>query len=839
MPVRFKGLSEYGKNFKWRTSSDSSQHRIQMSRWAGLRSDELGITKEPNFPSKRRVPYYNPQVSKSLQWKENVEYAPECLNLGRGIEKDCLVEEKIHTPDAPRLQRKSRSQSAVSRMQSADGRLAVPRMQSADGRLVVPRMQPADGRSAILQIQSTNGHLAAPRLQSTDGHSAVPQIQSTDGHSAVPRMQMADGRPVVSKTQSADGHSAVPRMQIANGRSANSKMQSADGHAAETKVKNSETEDSNIMPAPSKSSPQKETNGFHRVLQKKAGLNKAPSHHPLKLSEYRRQYERKNTTQNTPLLAAEQVIHNKNQSVPPFKLNKVVTETEYNSQYKGSPPVKGPKLRKDWEEKHLMNYDQDHHSHKRKEKKKAIFEVDSGTAKVDSSESGQKEKIKRESIKEKILQHLNNPSRCYRKAKTEYSANFSSPSEYKYKDGAWERAQQEVHDQDPPLSVGSMWVAEVKERRERAEYYRRRAQGTHFSREHLNQILSTSNKLWDVSSTSSSAEDMSNNLKALDLAGLQTSLKKEKIPQSQKKVKTASNTDLGVLESPTIPVRRKLVWDENDDIEPTEDIVPLRVEDEPEEAADTEEIDQAEHNKEEDYIKSNKERRMQRPCSMKISPPEDQSECTSMSSEVEGRLPTPKLKTHGQVQRTHHDLTTPATGGALLVSPTNHHHAPEHKHKSSTKQDCYPSNSVSKYFIERRKKKDEMPSLQSPPVAGLMTVDPLPLREDPWLSSPVSNKPSPATISYPVSRPVEKPSVPVSQQWSSSCRIHGSLRDPEFQHNGNFNSPGFYNAALNDDNSMEDDRLSQISARSAASSSLASQVLERAQRRKEYFWGKK
>ncbi|XP_075065594.1 nuclear protein MDM1 isoform X4 [Mixophyes fleayi] len=741
-----KGLSEYGKNFKWRTSSDSSQHRIQMSRWAGLRSDELGITKEPNFPSKRRVPYYNPQVSKSLQWKENVEYAPECLNLGRGIEKDCLVEEKIHTPDAPRLQRKSRSQSAVSRMQSADGRLAVPRMQSADGRLVVPRMQPADGRSAILQIQSTNGHLAAPRLQSTDGHSAVPQIQSTDGHSAVPRMQMADGRPVVSKTQSADGHSAVPRMQIANGRSANSKMQSADGHAAETKVKNSETEDSNIMPAPSKSSPQKETNGFHRVLQKKAGLNKAPSHHPLKLSEYRRQYERKNTTQNTPLLAAEQVIHNKNQSVPPFKLNKVVTETEYNSQYKGSPPVKGPKLRKDWEEKHLMNYDQDHHSHKRKEKKKAIFEVDSGTAKVDSSESGQKEKIKRESIKEKILQHLNNPSRCYRKAKTEYSANFSSPSEYKYKDGAWERAQQEVHDQDPPLSVGSMWVAEVKERRERAEYYRRRAQGTHFSREHLNQILSTSNKLWDVSSTSSSAEDMSNNLKALDLAG---------------------------------------------------------------------------------------------PCSMKISPPEDQSECTSMSSEVEGRLPTPKLKTHGQVQRTHHDLTTPATGGALLVSPTNHHHAPEHKHKSSTKQDCYPSNSVSKYFIERRKKKDEMPSLQSPPVAGLMTVDPLPLREDPWLSSPVSNKPSPATISYPVSRPVEKPSVPVSQQWSSSCRIHGSLRDPEFQHNGNFNSPGFYNAALNDDNSMEDDRLSQISARSAASSSLASQVLERAQRRKEYFWGKK
>lgn len=36
----------------------------------------------------------------------------------------------------------------------------------------------------------------------------------------------------------------------------------------------------------------------------------------------------------------------------------------------------------------------------------------------------------------------------------------------------------------------------------------------------------------------------------------------------------------------------------------------------------------------------------------------------------------------------------------------------------------------------------------------------------------------------------------------------------------------------------DDDRLSQLSARSAASSSFASQVLERAQRRKENFWGK-
>ncbi|XP_063783584.1 nuclear protein MDM1 isoform X3 [Pseudophryne corroboree] len=799
MPVRFKGLSEYGKNFKWKTSSDFSHHRNEMSRWAGLRSDELGITKEPSFPSKRRVPYYNPQVSKSLQWKKNDDYAEECLDLGFGTEEDYLVKEKIQTPDAPRLPRKSRSQSAVPRMRSADGHTAVPRMQSADG------------------------HTAVPRMQSADGHTAVPRMQSADGHTAVPRMQ------------SADGHTAVPRMQSADGPSAVTRMQSDDGHSAMVKVKNNETEDDNTVPAPSKSSPQKESNGFHRVLQKKAGLIKAPSHHPLKMSEYRRQFERKSPAKNSPLLAAEQVIHNKNQSVPPFKLNQIRTETEYNSQYKGSPPVKGPKLRKDWEDKHLMEYDQEHHPPKRKDKKKKMDEVDSGISKVYSSEIEQKEKVQREIIKKKVLQHFNNQSRCYRKAKTEYSANFSSPTEYNYKDGAWVRAKEEAHDQDPPLSVGSMWVAEVKERREKAEYYRRRAQGTHFSREHLNQILSTNNRFWDVSSTSSSAEDMSRNIKALDLAGLQTSSRDEKIHQTPKKMKTGPDADLGVLNPPATPVRRKLVWDEYDDPGQTEEIVPLRIEDEPEEAEDTEEIDQAEHNAEEEHTKNNNETRMQRPCDMKLNPTEDQSECTSMSSAAEGRLPTPKLKTHGLAQRTHHDLTTPATGGALLVSPTNRHHTSEHKHKGSTKKD---SNYVSKYVIERKMKKDEEPSVESPPVAGLMTVDPLPLRVDPWPKSLISDRSTPATIFYPVSRPVEKPSVPVSQQWSTR-RIHGSLRDPEFQHNGNFNSPCYYNGDFNDNSSIEDDRLSQISARSAASSSLASQVLECAQRRKEYFWGKK
>lgn len=61
-------------------------------------------------------------------------------------------------------------------------------------------------------------------------------------------------------------------------------------------------------------------------------------------------------------------------------------------------------------------------------------------------------------------------------------------------------------------------MSQVKELREKAEAYKRRARGTHFSRDHLTQILSEQNKLWDVSSTSESEESVSESVKALDLA---------------------------------------------------------------------------------------------------------------------------------------------------------------------------------------------------------------------------------------------------------------------------------------------------------------------------------
>lgn len=83
-------------------------------------------------------------------------------------------------------------------------------------------------------------------------------------------------------------------------------------------------------------------------------------------------------------------------------------------------------------------------------------------------------------------------------------------------------------------------------------------------------------------------------------------------------------------------------------------------------------------------------------------------------------------------------------------------------------------------------------SLSPPLAAGLKTFDPLPVRKDQRPSLPSSDAKTPSstelsdqTVSDPVSKSAKDPA---SSYWSPSCRIQGTLRDPEFQHNGWFAS---------------------------------------------------
>ncbi|XP_036988968.2 nuclear protein MDM1 isoform X2 [Artibeus jamaicensis] len=722
MPARFKGLSEYQRNFLWKKSylSESCNSSVgQRYPWAGLRSDQLGITKEPSFISKRRVPYHDPQISKSLEWN------------GALSENDVLVSPQPEAPETPESQQAEHKEDINQERVLALGASRVPkgtRSHSAESK--------AEGASDIVE---NNKDVIANH---------VPAKENVEGE-----------------------------------------------HSTKLLSENID-------------------NKLDRFLQKKAGLTVVPSHSVLRNSEYQRQFVWKTPKETAPVFAANQVFHNKSKFVPQFKGNSIIHETEYKRNFKGLSPVKEPKLRNDLKENEHL-------------------EIVSPEKECNKTDDSLKLEVEMESKDLNQPKKKLTPWRHQRlgKVNSEYRAKYLSPAQYLYKAGAWTRVKENIPSQG---SLNAMWYAEVKELREKAEFYRKRVQGTHFSRDHLNQILSDKNCFWDVSSTTSSEGTISSNIRALDLAGDPTSHKnlqkypstklEEKRPILEEQPQKNTTEKLGVSDAPTVPVRRRLAWDAEDT---NEDIQKQpREEEEEEERERDKQVYMGELEKLKVHEKS------------KAGKIKEGSDSSSVSSEKGGRLPTPKLRELGGVQRTHHDLTTPAVGGAVLVSPCKvKPPVPEQKKRMS------PQDGLETPKSDFRKKESHAVALVTSPAAGVTTADPLPLREDSDINIPklsAAAHPVSEIQDCPTNTPGQSPSPPcASSYWHPSRRIQGSLRDPEFQHNvgkarkNNFQLPR--HEAFNDE---DEDRLSEISARSAASSLQAFQTLARAQKRKENFWGK-
>ncbi|XP_038612488.1 nuclear protein MDM1 [Tachyglossus aculeatus] len=716
MPLRCKGLSEYQRNFLWeksRPSENGNSLKPKKCQWAGLRSDQLGITREPGFISKRRVPYYNPEIAKSLEWKEDdvsdsdgperrEPNIPPLLQLPGTSEEEDGGHERLETTVVPKAPRRNRSLSADSRIES-------------------PR--------------DPTGNKQAP-----------PQPAS---------------------------------------------------------AKRKDTFE------PSKREARNVDEGLARVLKKRSGLNVAPLSHALRNSEYQRQFVWKTCKEPSPMLAAEQIFH-RNRSVLPHKIDAPVPETEYSRNFRGSSPVKETRLKCDLEEKRNPE-----NKSLGKKSQTEDGSVEQGRAETEAKEPSQPK-------------HKVTPWKLKRlgKENTEYGSKFLSPALYFYQDGAWIRAKGKATDQGFQGTLNSMWYNEVRELREKAEAYRKRGQGTHFSRDHLNQILSENNRLWDVSSSSSSEETISNNIRALDLAGLsphQGSAAEEERTASEEAKARNSTGKLGPSEAATVPSRRRLAWSAGDG-ERVPHHSPVDGEEEENKKEGVEEVErlgEKDRNAQTDDTKEDGENASLHSAGL------DRSDSPSVSSGKGGRLPTPKLKDLGGPQRTHHDLTTPAVGGAVLVSPTKRKPSYPEPRKDASIFDLSGSSSKSK--LSRK----ENVLVAASPTAGVKTVDPLPLREE-------VEAPGSAEAPLPTSRP-PAPRAPSPRH--PSRRIRGSLRDPEFQHNGNLMSPRipshFQLPRRDEPCNDEDDRLSQISAHSAASSLLALQTLARAQRRKEGFWNKK
>ncbi|NXE95476.1 MDM1 protein, partial [Menura novaehollandiae] len=72
-----------------------------------------GITREPNFISKRRVPYHNPQISKSLEWTADCDLddplETEAAELHTDHNNNNVNQEKLEMPEGPRVPPKVQS----------------------------------------------------------------------------------------------------------------------------------------------------------------------------------------------------------------------------------------------------------------------------------------------------------------------------------------------------------------------------------------------------------------------------------------------------------------------------------------------------------------------------------------------------------------------------------------------------------------------------------------------------------------------------------------------------------------------------------------------------------
>ncbi|XP_032544061.1 nuclear protein MDM1 isoform X6 [Chiroxiphia lanceolata] len=718
------GLSEYKRNFKWRSPEFCSPEK---SLWAGLRSDQFGITREPKFISKRRVPYYDPQISKSFEWTADCDLngplEPEAAELHTDHNNNDVNQEEIEMVEGPRL--------------------------------------PPEVRSHLVDSSGETALALAENNMKKSPYEAPPNQNEAF---------------------------SSPKKEL-----------------------------------------EKMSNGLHRALQRKADLNISRLNTFPRNSEYQSQFVWKSPHEKSPILAAEQVICNTRKSSPVVKSPAITSETAYERNFKGSPPVEDPQERGVSEEKEFPVCEQS----KREEPFQKPAE--------DAAKQGKSEQ---KHLKQKNKQHISpkplSLHTSHGKMNTEYRSKFLSPAQYFYKDGAWSRIRSKVHNQASQNSLNSMWYMEVRELRERAKTYRQRVEGTHFSRYHFNQILSDNNSLWDVSSTSSSEEGISNNIRALDLAGVS---EKEAVPSpqglqqpdSREQPHQNSTGKKDMSDALTVPVKRRLVWDEQEDTKEREKCQSTEEEGKQDEQSAVVAQQLEENNKdakEDTKIEgTNQSENLELNTSATVSD-------SSVSSRIGGRLPTPKLRALGGTQRTHHDRTTPTVGGTVLVSP------PKFKSSSSPqrKRDLRTDPSKRRSFQPDVKMKAV--SLFNSPPAGLRTVDPLPLRQDPWPPNRVADEQVPLASAHQehssatsMLKSAKSSSVP---WWSLSHRIQGTLKDPEFQHNGNLGNPKMrtFQLPLRERNrNDEDDRLSQISARSAASSSLASQILERAQKRKD-FWGK-
>ncbi|KAK3773690.1 hypothetical protein RRG08_001420 [Elysia crispata] len=601
------------------------------------------------------------------------------------------------------------------------------------------------------------------------------------------------------------------------------------------------------------------------ALKYKAGV--AQDRPIWKSSEYQKQFQWKKGIKASPLLAAQEIVHKSNAELGPYKMDGVPRLSEYNRQFQPWKPL-------------IFASDVNFNDNKN-----SVNNKSSSVAKGDDRRVLEKTKVKRsksaaaalrqsapgrvedeeeedgDNVREELKAKLAQTHGKIRRMGTEYRSNYKSPTRYGYDRGAWkgasapqmmpravddaQKADQNANNSNKNNNAEDMeeslplsnWFAEVIELRRRAAEYRKRAQGTHFSREHLVQLMARQNDCWDLASQDSAHLDKgvnSDNLLALDLhtrppAGKPSPLKKdapigscsheategdspvmsdvddqeEEEERIVKEPENKKNKKSGGKRTKTKGAgrkSRKMAWLEEDREAVAEQARVLDLKDK---------IQRAEYN---GGDKENIE-------------------------EDEGRLPTPELKQESpdRARRHHLDLTTPSIGGALLTCP-----APKGSKLIITSRsgDSYVTASDD-FPAQQQHKTYNLDNLMTMPTLGRPSGDTHPLRDEDYESDrPLQTHYVAVPAAFDNDEDKENAGMRPQVKRSSKPTKPSKLTTVQEGFSQTWAQPGLEEIRNKRLAQQADDDAVSVSVMSVASSaSLASEVLERARKRQQ-FWTK-
>ncbi|XP_005097853.1 nuclear protein MDM1 isoform X2 [Aplysia californica] len=803
MPVHFKSTSEYKQKFGSAQADDAPAGPS-----AGIESDKLALTVEPPLQHKKRLE--GPPTSLSTNYfsvpsKEmdyallgqqekfapNVRYQPKPSHSGQKIYKN-----KENFDNAPPPSKQLKMQKRI--------------------KPLFKERHPTVSRSPPRQAPTTSTILSpppAPRVpkESLDIKEALRDKDLKDvlGDQAPPPKEAG------VKTRESDA-------QLEKGRGNNM------NEFVQTNMKKGVALSGPEAPA-------------EYALKYKAGV--APPRPVKKFSEYQRQFQWKDGMKASPLLAAEEIVYKSNAELGPYKTDAIPKLSEYRQQFqKWKAPDFAADVNLNVSEKMATAASQQKQEKKRtvaKRSKSAGAVLHQEPEEVDD-EMGAEGADSEEQLKTKLLKSHGKIKRLG----SEYKANFKSPLRYSYAEGAWrgaappqmmpqtssaentdanndkENNNNNNASEEAPLSN---WFAEVLELRRRAQEYRKRAQGTHFSREHLVQLMAKQNECWDLHSDGSSTVRALN----LETSGAHLRGKEKNLAQ------TAPADLVDALSHEATEGDSPLMSD-------VEEAEPQRKEGKKKKGRRGGKSKGGRKSRKMAWLEEQKEsvaeqrRQLEETRQREDMKDDDDNDSEGLVGK-EGRLPTPLLQGDSSARRHHLDLTTPAVGGAILTCP------PSKSSKliiTSRSGDSYVTASDD-LPVRGEQKKYNMDKLLTLPAGGKPSPDTHALRDD------VAESDQALVTQYIVSPPLpgseEDKENKGQRKKKSKGQKPGSLTTIKEGYGKTYQPKPFLD--LDDIKAgtldKKDDDVLSVSLMSVASSgSLASEVLERARKRQE-FWNKK